>query len=314
MRLGFVKPNYPNEKRVALLPEHIVDFDNDIIIETGFGEYLDFKDQDYIDAGCQILSREEIFETCEAIFSLKLLQESDYPLIRKGQIIIGWTHPFASGANFMKLQGIPKELIVVDLDNIHPHVHFKDRKVPIDWIPKNFVSGNSFNAGYAAALHAVTAYGMIPTAETRVAILSPGNVAQGAFYAMAKLGANVRLFYRKTMTEFLDNIGDFDIIISGIEVDTPGKHIISKALLKKAKKNCLIIDAAADTGSAIEGSRSTTIDNPIYKEDGIYYYNVNNTPSILYRSSSRIVSESFSKHVYRHDVSKFMELARQIMD
>lgn len=314
MRLGFVKPNYPNEKRVALLPEDIVDFDNEIIIESGFGEYLDFKDQDYVDVGCQILSREEIFRTCEAIFSLKLLQESDYPLIRNGQIIIGWTHPFASGANFMKLQGIPKELIVVDLDNIHPHVHFKDRKVPIDWIPKNFVSGNSFNAGYAAALHAVTAYGVNPTADTRVAILSPGNVAQGAFYAMAKLGASVRMFYRKTMQEFIDSIGEFDIIISGIEVDTPGMHIISKAQLKKAKKNCLVIDAAADTGSAIEGSRSTTIDNPIYKEDGIYYYNVNNTPSILYRSSSKTVSESFSKHVYSHDVNKFVELAKRIMD
>lgn len=314
MKLGFVKPNYPNEKRVALLPKDIVDFDNEIIIESGFGEYLDFMDQDYVDAGCQIFSREEIFRTCEAIFSLKLLQEPDYPLIRNGQIIIGWTHPFSSGAKFMELQGIPKELIVVDLDNIHPHVHFKKKKIPIDWIPKNFVAGNSFNAGYAAALHAVTAYGMIPTAETRVAILSPGNVAQGAFYAMAKLGANVRMFYRKTMSEFLDSIGDFDIIISGIEVDTPGMHIISKAQLKKAKKNCLIIDAAADTGSAIEGSRSTTIDNPIYKEDGIYYYNVNNTPSVLYRSSSKIVSECFSKHVYRYDVRKFMELARQIMD
>ena len=40
MKLGFIKPNFPNERRVALLPEHVNDFPNEIIVETGFGDYL----------------------------------------------------------------------------------------------------------------------------------------------------------------------------------------------------------------------------------------------------------------------------------
>ena len=37
MRLGFIIPTYPGEKRVALLPEHIEGFENELIIENGFG-------------------------------------------------------------------------------------------------------------------------------------------------------------------------------------------------------------------------------------------------------------------------------------
>ena len=35
MRLGFIKPTYPGEKRVALLPEHITaDFENELLLRT----------------------------------------------------------------------------------------------------------------------------------------------------------------------------------------------------------------------------------------------------------------------------------------
>lgn len=57
MKLGFIIPDYPYEKRVALLPEHISDFENKIFIESGFGRNLDISDDEYIDKGCKILSR-----------------------------------------------------------------------------------------------------------------------------------------------------------------------------------------------------------------------------------------------------------------
>lgn len=312
MKLGFIKPNYPNEKRVALLPEHIKELENTIIIEKGFGDYLDIKDDEYKNAGCEILSREEIFKTCDSIFSLKLIQPSDYDMLRKGQMIIGWTHPTGSGSEFMKLQAIPKNLIIVDLDNIYPSIYYQDRKVDINWIPRNFVARNSFNAGYATTMHALMSYGMIPDSNTKVAILSSGNVSQGAFYAISKLGADVRLFYRKTMNEFKNDIGQFDVIINGIEVDEPNTHIISKNELYMVKKKCLIIDAAADAGNAIEGTRYMSIDNPIYKENDIYFYEVNNAPSIFYRDASKIISKSFSKHIYKKDIKCFYDLVEQI--
>lgn len=305
MKLGFIKPNYPNERRVALLPQDIDGFENEIFIEQGFGMNLDIEDREYELKGCIIKNRDEIFKECDAIFSLKLIQESDYERIRDNQMIIGWTHPNGSGAEFMKKQAIPKNLTIVDLDNMYPTVYYKNKKQSISSIKPNFILKNSYIAGYSATIHALVSHGILPDSNLKVAILSCGNTAQGAFSAISKFNCDIRVFYRKTMSEFEDTINDYDIIINGIEVDTPNTHIISKEMLKYVKKGCLIIDAAADAGNAIEGTRYTSIDNPIYKEDKIYFYVVNNAPSIFFREASKEISKSFSKNVYKEDVKNF---------
>ena len=157
-------------------------------------------------------------------------------------------------------------------------------------------------------MHAIIAYGKIPNSNTKVAILSSGNVSQGAFNAISKFTDNVIIYYRKTMDEFYLNLNQFDIIINGIEMDKTNLHILTIRNQAKLKKGCLIIDAAADAGNAIEGTKYTTIDNPIYVSKDIYYYEVNNTPSIYFRDSSYEISKSFSKYVYSLDVKKFLEL------
>lgn len=308
MKLGFIKPNFPNEKRIAILPEHIQGSENEFVIESSFGKYMDISDNEYKSVGCKILSRRKIFKTCDVIFSLKLIQPSDYDFIRDNQMIIGWTHPTGSGAEFMVKQAIPKNLIIVDLDNTHPSLYYKKEKIRIDWIPANFIWKNSFYAGYAATMHALLFQGIIITSNTRVAILAPGNVSQGAFYLISKLGADVRLYYRKTLKYFKKEISNYDVIINGIEVDQPDNHIITYEDQKNLKDNCLLIDAAADAGNAIEGTIYTTIDNPIYKKDNVYYYVVNNAPSIFYRETSKYISESFSQYIYNKDVSVFYKL------
>ena len=65
--IRFITPNYPGERRVALLPEHIKDFENEIFVEQGFGLSM-IEDFEYEKKGAKILSREEIFKTCRAIF------------------------------------------------------------------------------------------------------------------------------------------------------------------------------------------------------------------------------------------------------
>ncbi|PWJ88083.1 alanine dehydrogenase [Oceanotoga teriensis] len=311
MNLGFIIPNYPNERRVALLPEHIENFKENIFIERGFGNNLDISDVEYEKKGCKILSRKEIFDNCEAIFNLKLMQPQDYDFIREGQMIIGWTHPTGSGRGFMENQANVKKLVIVDLDNIYPTIYYDNNKYSIDFIPKNFIRRNSVIAGYASVFQALMAYGKMPDVNTKVAVLSPGNVSQGAYSFISKLGADVRLFYRKTMNEFISEINDYDIIINGIEVDNSDKHIINKKDLERVKKGALIIDAAADAGNAIEGSRYTSIDNPLYKEDRIYFYIVNNAPSLFYRNSSFEISRSFSKHVYSRNLEDFYNVLKR---
>lgn len=310
MKMGFIRPNYPNEKRVALLPEHINNFDNELVIETMFGEYLDIADSEYERKGCIIKSRDEVFAECDTIFNLKLIQPSDYDRIRRGQMIIGWTHPTGSGIDFMKLQAIPKELVIVDLDNIYPYIFYNSKKIIISFLKPNFIWRNSFNAGFSSTLHAIISMGIIPDSNTKVAVLSSGNVAQGALKAISMFNCDTRLFYRKTMDLFYDSISEYDIIINGIEIDDDNSHIITKDQLAKIKSGCLILDAAADAGRAIEGTRYTTIGNPIYLEKDKYFYEVNNSPSIFYRETSRVISSVFSELIYKNDVKQFWDLLK----
>ena len=39
MILGFIKANFPGERRVPLLPQDIKDFDNQLLIESGFESF-----------------------------------------------------------------------------------------------------------------------------------------------------------------------------------------------------------------------------------------------------------------------------------
>lgn len=307
MKLGFIKSNFPNERRVPLLPEHIKQFANSIYIENGFGDSLSIPDDNYRKAGCTILTRSEIFASCEGIFSLKLLQPSDYDLIRQNQMIIGWTHPLGSGKEFMETQAIPKNLYILDIDNQRPMMYYQENAYPTQLIPRNFVYQNSFYAGYAGVLHALLNFGLLPNSNCEIAILGSGNAAQGAFHAISKISSSVRLFYRKTLPQFKQQLSKYSIIINGIEVGDSGKPIMTIAEQGQLKTGAFIIDIAADAGNAIEGNQTTTVPDPIYQKNGIYYYTLPNTPTFAYRNVSQILSEQFSKYIFKNDISDFID-------
>lgn len=309
MKIGFIKPTYCGEKRVALLPEHITsDYENELIIERGFGSNLGIDDEEYEKKGCKMLDREGIFKECDALFCLKLIQPEDYGFLRKGQMIIGWTHPTGSGAEFYNNVAVKKQLKIVDLDNIYPTINIGSIHQPIPFIEKNFVWKNSFYAGIASVQHAMLTFGLFPDSNTKVAVLANGSVSQGAYSYLSKYNVDMRMFYRKTMNEFYSSIDEYDVIVNGIEVDGTVKHIITKDDLKKLKKGCLLIDAAADAGNAIEGTHYTSLADPMYEENGLFFYEVNNAPSLLYRRTSYEISKAFSKWVYRKDVIRFWNM------
>lgn len=311
MRIGLVKATFPGERRVPLLPKDIKDFNNELLVEEGFGKFLDIDDQEYIDKGCHILSRADIFAQSEAIFSLKLIQPTDYPHLREGQMIIGWTHPFGSGQAFMEEQALPKKLIIVDLDSNSPCIYYDNKVIESD-IPKGLLYKNSFYAGYAGVLDALLQYGFVPTEETKIAILGSGNVVQGAFSSISKYSSNIRMYYRKTMSIFKESYRKYDVIINGIEIGKDDDPILSLSEQKSLKKGTLIIDVAADAGNTIEGTHFTSMNAPIYEKEGKYYYVVPNTPSLIYRNVSQNLSKILSEHVFKEDCSRFIEKVKHL--
>ena len=310
--VGIVIPSYPREKRVALLPKDISDFSDEIFVEKGFGSTLGIEDAEYESRGCTVVSRAEIFSKCDTIFVLKLLQPEDYNMIRHGQMIIGWVHPTGSGAGFMHEQALPKELTIVDIDNAYPRLYKNGISVAVDFLPKNFLNKNSFFAGFSSTMHAFLSYGAYPNPMMNIAVLGNGNTSQGVFHFLSKFTDNIRMFYRKTMKEFLSEIDTFDVIVNGIELDVSGEHLITKLDIMRCKRGCFFIDAAADAGNTIEGTHYTCIKDPIYEEDGRYFYEVNNSPSLIYRMVSPYISQAVAKYVLSGGVERFWRLAENV--
>ena len=80
------------------------------------------------------------------------------------------------------------------------------------------------------------------------------------------------VYDRKTEKILRKEIGEYDVIVNGVLWDVYRKdHIIYKDDLSKMKKPSLIIDISCDKAGGIETSIPTTIENPVYTVDGVFY-------------------------------------------
>jgi N5-(carboxyethyl)ornithine synthase len=287
--LGFVTPDYPRERRVALLPEHARP---GWVIERGYGATLGIPDSEYETAGCRVTSRAGVYASCDVIVNLKLTPERDYPLLDERHVLVGWTHPTGSGAGFYRGVAAPLGLVIIDLDNAYPTAYRRDSRYRLP-IPRDFVWRNSWLAGWCSALHALQAHGV--TTPDRAAVLGAGNVSQGALTALSRLGTDCRVFTRRTMPAF--HPWEWSVVVNGVETDA-GPLITTP--MQDDAAGVLFIDAAADPNT-IEGSTFTTWDAPIREWRGNYYYCINNTPTLAYREASRVISAAFSRHAYTLD-------------
>lgn len=307
MKIGFILPLSKGEKRVVLLPQDIGGINDELYFENGFGRSMDIEDDEYIRRGARIRNREEIFETCDGIFSLHPIREEDYSLIRDNQVFIGWQQPEGIGRDFYETIFQEKDLTIIDIDN-QTLIYNKDNIIPVKWVKKYFTWDNSVLAGYAALFHGTLSHGIIIRPRTRIAILGSGNVSQGAFQFAAQLGARVRLFYRRTIDDFKKTLDLWDIIVSGIKLDDTVEHILDEDEQKQLKRGCLIIDAAGEAGKTFAGTHLGELTDPLYEKDGRYYYLVNNTPALFYRSASEILSQAFRLHIFNHRLQDYLNL------
>jgi N5-(carboxyethyl)ornithine synthase len=300
--ISFIKPNYPNEQRVSILPNDLKKYKEGryydrIGIETGFGDHLGISDEEYIATGCEILTREQAF-SFPTIYSLKLIQTEDYKLLKRNQEIIGWMHPAGSGKEFCSRIALNLNISIFDIDSVYPRIYWPNSTVSdVRTLPRHFFWKNSYIAGIAATRLGLSAANQNFDKNTNVAILGSGSVSQGAFNEISARGMRPRLFYRKTLDIFNNSIDQYNLIINGIEIDSDQNHIIDKKAILRTQLDTLIIDAAADAGRAIEGTKYLSIDNPIGDLFGRRYVLVNNAPTLLKKESSEYISEVTAKYL-----------------
>jgi len=280
--LGFVISKKENEKRRVLIPEHIKNIKNKelIYVETGYGNVLGYSDDDYLQNGVNIASRDEVLKM-DIICDPKI-GDSEYLSDLKNQTVFGWVHAVQNrDVTDVLLRNQITAFAWEDMYEEGRHVFWRNNEI----------------AGEAAIMHAYLCYGKFPY-DTKVAILGRGNIARGAFKILTFMGAEVRIYDRRTEKLFQKELPLYDVVVNAILWDTSRKdHIINREDLIRMKKGAMIVDISCDKNGAIESSTPTSIHKPTYTEDGILHYVVDHTPALFYKTISYSLSDLVSSFV-----------------
>lgn len=217
--IGFVTSQKENENRRALLPNDIELIKNKkyLYFEKGYGKPMGIDDQEYINIGANIDTRENILKK-DIICDPKIGDAEYIKYLKEGQTVFGWLHAVQN-----------KEITDILVNNkltVFAWEDMYDKGRHLFW-------RNNEIAGEAAIMHSYQYYNIMPY-ETKVAVLGKGNTARGAIKMLDRLGADVTVYSRKNEKSIREDLNNYDVLVNAILWDTNRKdHVIYREDLKK---------------------------------------------------------------------------------
>lgn len=310
MLIGVPKEIKPDEYRVALTPagaEMLADGGHEVVIETGAGSGSGFTDDFYEKAGATVLgTAADVWAKAEMIMKVKEPIASEWPSMRKGQVIFTYFH-FAAAEELTRA--------VLDSGAIaiaYETVELSTGELPL-LTPMSEVAGRMAVQEGAKYLEkpqgglGVLLGGVPGVKPGKVLILGGGVVGTNAAKMAAGMGARVavmdinleRLRYLddvmpanvhtlfSTRYAIRKQVEDADLIIGAVLI--PGAkapNLITREDLPLMRPGTVIVDVAVDQGGCVETIRPTTHRDPVYTVDGVIHYAVANMPGGVPRTST----------------------------
>jgi len=310
MIVGVPKEIKTNENRVALVPagaESLVGDGHTLLVEQGAGLGSGFSDDAYRAVGAQVgKTADEVWAKAELILKVKEPIESEWPRMRRGQVLFTYFH-FAAAEPLTKAV-IKSGCIAIAYET----VQLSTGELPL-LTPMSEVAGRMAVQEGAKYLEKVFGgsgilLGGVPgVLPAEVLIIGGGVVGTNAAKMAAGLGAhvtlldlsldrlrylsdvlppNVELLY-SNRHNILDQLKKADLVIGAVLL--PGAKapsLVKRADLKVMKPGSVIVDVAVDQGGCIETTKPTTHEQPTYVVDGILHYAVANMPGGVPRTST----------------------------
>ena len=305
MIIGVPKEIKNNENRVALTPAGVAEFKKHghlVYVQKSAGENSGFSDKAYEEAGAQLLPTiEAVYEIAEMIIKVKEPIASEYPLIKKDQLLFTYFH-FASSEPLTYAM-IEREAVCLAYETVEK----SDRSLPL-LVPMSEVAGRMAIQEGAKYLEkpmkgkGILLGGVPGVAPAKVVVLGGGIVGTQAAKMAAGFGAQVtildvslpRLRYLSdvmpaNVTTVMSNhynvrdaISQADLVIGAVLI--PGAkapHLITRDMLKLMAPGTVVVDVAVDQGGCIETCTPTTHENPTFIIDDIVHYCVANMPGAV---------------------------------
>ena len=295
MIIGIPKEIKNNENRVALTPagaKELVKRGHTVYVQHTAGINSGFADDAYVAAGARILpSIEDVYGIAEMIVKVKEPIASEYPLVRKGQLVFTYFH-FASD-EALTLAMIKSGSICLAYETVEN----PDHTLPL-LIPMSEVAGRMSVQEGARFLEkpqggkGVLLGGVPGVKPGKVLVLGGGVVGHNAALMAAGLGADVTIadislprlrYLSETMPKNVktlfssthtieQELPTTDLVIGAVLI--PGAkapHLITRDMLKLLKPGSVLVDVAIDQGGCFETSHPTTHANPVYEIDDIQH-------------------------------------------
>ncbi len=312
MRIGVPKEVKVRENRVGLTPESVAELTAagaDVVVQAGAGSGVGFSDEDYRRAGARIGSVQEAFAT-DLVVKVKepLLHECER--LRPGQMLFTYLHLAADKPQAQALVESGATAIAYET------VTDSSGRLPL-LTPMSEVAGRmSVQVGaYALQIsnggRGVLLGGVPGVAPARVVVIGGGVAGTNAAAMAVGLQADVTILdtsiarLRELSGEFrgrarvlmasrhnlLQETLAADLVIGAVLV--PGAaapRLLTRDMVRAMPDGAALVDISIDQGGCFETSRPTTLDDPVYIDEGVVHYCVTNMPGAVARTSTQALN------------------------
>lgn len=316
--LGIPKEVYFQENRVALGPASVALLVNNghrVVIERGAGKEANFTDNDYNEAGAEIVDSADAVYKADFIVKVAPPTLEELELMQRNQTLISALQISTQTPEYFK-KLTAKKVTAIAWDFI------KDEAGILQVVrAMGEIAGTT---SILIASHYLTKAkngqgimlgGIAGVTPTSVVILGAGSVGENAARAALGLGAAVKVFdnsiyklkrlqdaighkvFTSTLQpkDLLKALKRADVVIGALRAPhgrTP--CIVSEEMVREMKKGTVIIDVSIDKGGCFETSRVTDHNKPTFEKFGVTHYCVPNIASTVSRTASIALSNIFS--------------------
>ncbi len=306
MIIGVPKESYPGERRVALVPLVVPVLSKagfQVVVEAGAGEQAGYPDVHYSEKGARIVSdRAAVFAEADIIVQIlcygsnDVTGRADLPLMRRGQVLIGFLRPLGSvealqeiagrGVTSFSVELIPRTTRAQSMDALSSMgtiCGYKAVLAAADRLPRMFpmlttaagtiTPARVFVIGAGVAglqaiatsrrLGAVTsAYDLRPAAKEQVQSLGGRFVelpveAKDAQDERGYARAQDETFYQRQRELLGRVVKESDVVITAAVI--PGKKspvLVTREMVEGMAPGSVILDLAAERGGNCELTRT----------------------------------------------------------
>lgn len=317
--IGIPKEMAFQENRVPLVPDAVALLVNNghrIVIEAGAGSAAHFEDNDYSEAGAEVVYNPQDVYRADTILKIAPPTLEEIELMQHKQTLFSALQLTVQPEDFLK-KLIAKKLNCVAFDMITDDAGI----FPVIRAMGEIAGGTSIlvaaellsnvNSGVGAILGGIS--GISPT---EVVIIGAGTVGEFAARAALGLGASVKVFDNSTsrLRRLQSQLGT-RIFTSVIVPKVLEKHLktadvaigalratrgrtpcmVTENMVAEMKTGSVIIDVSIDQGGVFETSEVTNHTKPVFRKHGVVHYCVPNINSRVARTASYAFSNIFSQ-------------------